>query len=231
VPVKLEIARRKARGGTQSAEPSASTLASAGKVPQVSILDGDDRLGLVKMDMCFPHIVVSSTGLGVVVLDRLDEERAERANVFACTVVRRNGVISFRRDLRELCAPEESAQFVRSINFVNWFEGGWFDEDRKQFIIAIAARVASQDGDGPFRILELETGNVRPGTWEVVSIALTQKHSGDVALALNLAAEHAVPRAAGPSSVGQGVTTESSGSRIGCGSLWAFLRWNAVAFP
>jgi hypothetical protein len=85
-PFSLEIAKRQDGSAAVTNVRDSLSKTADGVVtnPEVGVRRNDILLGRVSLDVALPTILVSSTGLGIVVLDKLDDERSRASNVFAC---------------------------------------------------------------------------------------------------------------------------------------------------
>ena len=79
---------------------------------------------------------------------------------------------------------------MRSMSLVFWYDCGWFDQARKQFVLV--GRGADADGKTTakyFRSIDLESGRVEEGSWDLVSRVLSEDNIDGLDQALRLAAE------------------------------------------
>jgi hypothetical protein len=195
IPVSFEFAMRKV--GT-SVVTSASDSLRYGPVvvpdPEVKVRDDNIRLGRGRLHLGFSPILVSSTGLGFVALNLFDPICSEPSNGYGLTIVNGNGAVRHRIKLSTLFTDEEIARFPRSITLVFSYGGGWFDETRKHLVLVSGAGALNENPNSRlFRIVDLDTGNVQTGGWDLVTRAISENHLGAIDEALGLAAERALP--------------------------------------
>jgi hypothetical protein len=108
----------------------------------------------------------------------------------AVVVVAKDGTVRHRKDLIDLFSEAEVERFFRSAGGVWWCGGGWIDEARKEVVVVSSGMGPGMSGRKRlFRVVSLETGNVRDGTLDLILTALAERNRGAMELALSLAAE------------------------------------------
>jgi hypothetical protein len=190
-PITFEIAERKPGSPPlEAAEDQLRDLWDVAANPEVKIRDGDLVLGKGSLERCPGRILISSTGMGFVGLDVRGYNYGSLRSGDALVVVARDGTVRHRKDLIDLFNEAEVKRFFRSAGGIWWCGGGWIDEARKEVVV-----VGSRMGPGMrgitrlFRVVSLETGEVRDSTTELILTALAERNRGAMVLALSLAAE------------------------------------------
>ncbi len=148
---------------------------------------GDTIIGKGTLDRAPRHIVISSTGLGFVGVDVYGHNFGELRNGAALVIVSIDGTIRHRKNLIDLFSAVEVGTFMRSTGSVWWSGYSWIDEKSKQVVI-----VSERSEPGRkrlFRTVDIESGEVRSGTSELVTIALRDRIPSAIEPAIELAAE------------------------------------------
>ncbi len=161
----------------------------------VRVRDGDLLLGQGRLKRCPRFIVISSTGLGFVGLDVRGYNYGELHSGDALVVVSRDGTVRHRKALIDLFSENEVDEFVRTAGGVAWCGGGWIDDTRKE-VVVLSRREFPDMKPIPrrLRIVDMETGKVRPGSSALALTALKERNRGAIDLAIELAGEfHLAP--------------------------------------
>jgi HEAT repeats len=123
------------------------------------------------------RVLVSAKGLGFVAL-----ERHGGIGYGDCVVlVPRDGKAIRKLRLPDLFDTKTIASFPRSTSSINWFRGGWIDEDTGAVVVVGIGRL--------LRVVRFDSEDVLPGGPEVVLGGLRQLESRGLGLALELSVE------------------------------------------
>jgi hypothetical protein len=158
--------------------------------PEVKVREGDIVHGRAKLDRSPRRILISSTGLGFVGIDVGGYNYGLLRSGDAVVIVGKDGTVRHRKDLIDLFTEEEVGRFLRTAGGVWWAGGGWIDERLREVVI-VSSDAGPQDNRIPrlFRIVNMETGDVRPGSAREIITALAERNRGALDQALELTAE------------------------------------------
>jgi hypothetical protein len=193
VPIAFEIVERRPGSAPVAATREPYREEEGAKPEPVSVREGDLVLGKGILDRAPRWIVISSTGLGFVGVDVYGHNFAELRNGHALVVVSKDGVVRHHKDLIDLFTESEVGGFMRSTGSVHWIGGVWIDERRKEVIV-----VSSPTGlwrGRLYRIVNMESGQVRDASSDVILTALAEVNLGALEQALELTAELKLDRA------------------------------------
>lgn len=154
---------------------------------RVAVREGDVVLGRLKLDDPPSTILISSTGLGLVLLDLygLNYTLFSRKDP-AITVVSLKGKILHQRSLFSLFSEKEIPLFQRSLsNCIFWLRCAWIDEEKQQ--IVVVGRNSTLKGTDPVAVISFQEGTVRPGGTKEVMRAISTKNPGGLTNALDFA--------------------------------------------
>jgi hypothetical protein len=194
-PVELTIARRKpssapvprVRARLVDLE-NQGTVLDTQAANDVDVRSGDTVLGRAKVTHPPLLVLVSSTGLGVVLLDLygLDSMLLTQGEP-AVTVLSTNGKVAYTAKLSELFQSADWAGFTRTMSgCVWWLRDAWIDEERRE--VVIVAKCNSAKGTYPLAVLRLDTGVIRHGSNRDVLRAIATRNPAGLRPALDAVA-------------------------------------------
>jgi hypothetical protein len=204
-PVELTIAQRLA--GTPPVIASRSKITEVmGKGyfiqsfpgQEIAVRKGDRILGRVRIDIPPGAVLVSSTGLGVVLLDIYGGNYTffSRDDP-ALTIITLEGKILYRKTLQSLFTTEQIATFYRTgSNTAFWLQAAWIDEDRLE--IVVVGRSGVEKIHDPIVVVKFNTGEARPGGRDEIVRAFQTMNAGAVGYALELAERWRITETIGP---------------------------------
>lgn len=189
-PVTFQIAERKPGSAPVVPAEDEGRRRTVVANRDVTVREGDLILGSGRLDRSPAQIVISSTGLGFVGLDVRGYNYGDVRSNDALVVVSGDGRIRHRKAMIDLFSEQELHRFVRTAGSIWWSGGGWIDENRKE-VVVLGSREFPEMEPIPrlFRVVSLETGEVRKGSSDVVLTALAETNRGALDEALDLAAE------------------------------------------
>jgi hypothetical protein len=153
----------------------------------VDVRSGDTVLGRTKVVHPPVKVLVSSTGLGIVLLDLygLDSILLTQG-LPAVTVLSIDGKVARTAKLSELFQPADWANFTRTMSgCVWWLRDAWIDENRQE--VVIVAGNDSVKGAYPLAVLRLDTGVIRHGSNQDVLRAIATRNPSGLTSALDAA--------------------------------------------
>jgi hypothetical protein len=152
----------------------------------VVVRKGDAVLGRRAVNNPPGTILISSTGLGVVLLDLygFNFTVASGKNP-ALTVLSRNGTPRYSKSLHDLFDGETRVNFPRTGSGTFWLDHAWIDEQRKE--IVIVGRKDGRQGTPPLAVVGFEKGSVRSGGVQDVLQAISSRNRGALKSALEVA--------------------------------------------
>jgi len=195
IPVTFEFARRGAdRSPVTSVRASgAANLQTLLPDQEVVVRPGDVVLGRGKLDVVVPRILLSSQGLGFVVIDIVPQRPNGSATVPALTTVSEDGKTRRTKNLADLFGECDIGSFFGTGLGIWWCASAWIDDESSELVV-VASKYPSivEPVIRPFRTINLKSGQVKDGTAETVLRALSSTHDES---ALNVAIEVTIERA------------------------------------
>jgi len=193
-PVELTIAQRKA--GSSPVRPARAKVVSLegqGNVYEmlaredVAVRDSDSVHGRVALDTPSAAILVSTTGIGIVLLDLYGlNHTLMSGDVPALKIVSLKGNPAHSIKLESLFSHDEIVSFQRTLSgCLSWWRCAWIDEDRRELIVV--GRNTNKNGSDPLASIAFDTGVVRRGGREDVMRAILTRNPGALASALDIA--------------------------------------------
>jgi hypothetical protein len=144
----------------------------------VDVRKGDIVLGRAKVTHPPSTVLVSSTGLGVVLLDLygLNFTLLTRGDA-ALTLLSLNGQTRFTKKLTDLFQPKVVSGFACTMsNCPGWLRAAWIDEENRELVVVGAN---STNSINPLSIVKLDTGTVRVGTNQDILRAIVSRNPVD----------------------------------------------------
>lgn len=158
--------------------------------PDVKVREGDLVHGRGKLERCPREVLISSNGSGFVGLDVRGYNYGHLRSGNALVIVAKDGAVRHGLNLIDLFREDDVENFQHTAGGVDWLGAGWIDDRRGQVIVVSTNRGnADERIDRLFRIVNLQTGKVRPGSPDEILTALVEANPGGLAMALELAAE------------------------------------------
>jgi hypothetical protein len=150
---------------------------------EIAVREGDTVCGQVKLDKPPGSTLVSSTGLGVVLLDVYGGNWTVASGKDpAVTLVSRQGEILHTIPLGSLF----KVGFHRTGGgSLMWLKCAWIDEEKRE--VVVVGRKDREEDTEPVSVVDFSTGRVRPGGTEQVLQAITTKNPAALSYALDLA--------------------------------------------
>jgi hypothetical protein len=193
-PVELTIAQQKP--GSSRVQPGRAKVVrveGAGDEYQMADADKvavrpDDTVhGCIGLDNPSSTILVSNTGLGVVLLDRYGHNYTLVAGKDpAVKIVSLKGQLLHSIKLESLFSSEEILRFRPTLSGSRfWLLRAWIDEERQELVIV--GRDNEQAEPDPIAVVKLATGVVRRGNAEDIMRAVATKKPDALAAALDVA--------------------------------------------
>jgi hypothetical protein len=189
-PVDLTIAER--APGTSSVEPAKAVVESR---DGLFVMTKNANIAVRKDDIVHARItlrhppaltLVSSTGLGVVLLDYYGINSRPLETGYAVTLLSLTGDVRHERKLSDILTQEEISRYDNQTGSVWWLGGSWIDETDHEVVI-IGSTYNLGKADRPIVLVNLDSGKVRRGGKEDVRKAITQLNPGGLELALDIA--------------------------------------------
>lgn len=151
--------------------------------PRIRVRDGDIVHGRVELDRAPRKILVSSTGRGVVILDKYGFNGA-KDNDFVFYSLK--GECLQRKDRDDLFTFEQRRTFTPRDGYLIWLSGCWIDEQRGHVVIVGSAEKSVRK---PIISVSLDTGTVAICGPEVVDRAIVERNPAALSRALELGRE------------------------------------------
>jgi hypothetical protein len=154
--------------------------------PAVAVRPGDKLLGRAGLSVLLPTLFVSSTGLGVVVLNVVPYAPEEQESCHALAILSNDGSVRLRSSLAGIFDDDESSRFLRTGTGVRWWSSAWIDEEKEELVV-VGTRHPNVVGlsPRPFRTIKLASGRVSDGS----ALNMVRVLSGKVPGALDDAIE------------------------------------------
>jgi hypothetical protein len=152
----------------------------------VDVRKGDVVLGRAKITDPPSTVLVSSTGLGVVLLDQygLNYALLTRGDP-ALTVVSLNGQTRFTKKLNDLFDAKAVGEFPCTMSGCpGWLDAAWIDEQRRELVI-IGANGTNEVN--PLAVVRLDTGVARVGSSQDILQAIVTRNPEGLTPALEAA--------------------------------------------
>lgn len=147
---------------------------------------GDIIHGKAKFDKCPGQIIVSSTGLGVVLLDLygmnlslLDPGEP------AVTILSLDGKILNAKKIVDLFDEKAIGRFYRGWSNLGWLQDSWIDEEKREVVI-LGLGKTDEDANS-IAVINIDTGKVRNGLSADILRAIASRNPGALAAALDSA--------------------------------------------
>lgn len=158
--------------------------------PQVKVREGDTILAQGKLEDCPGTFVISSQGHGFAGLDLSGHNYPVwGGRVPALVIFSRKGVVQHQIKITQLLAGDHTS-FESSAGGTWWCRTGWYDDQSKELIVVTRVRNKSQTrSDTLFKIVSLDTGKVRTGSWNEVLAVFKDRNAGAYEPALELVIE------------------------------------------
>jgi hypothetical protein len=193
-PVELTIAQR-APGALPVIRAEAKVVEVAGKgyvyesYPgrEIAVRKGDTIRGRARLDVPPGGMLVSTSGLGVVLFDIYGGNHTlfSRQDP-ALTTIRIDGKILQRKTLQSLFAAKQISAFHRtSSNTTFWLDLAWIDEEKHEVVIVANSEV--ERANQPITVVGFESGAVRQGSRDEIVRAIRSMNPGALNSALEMA--------------------------------------------
>lgn len=196
-PVSLTIAERRA-----GSAPVRSAMAGEGTAcgtflatvdPAIRVRDGDIVHGRIDLDQPPGVVLVSSTGKGIVTLDKYGfNGLGPKAGIDDLVIYSLNGKVLHRKDRSALFDAKARQHFCGGDGCLTWLDSSWLDEKRAHIVI-VGVRRGEKATSRPVLIVTLSSGEVRPGSTELIDRAISERNPNALSQALDLARSMKLP--------------------------------------
>jgi hypothetical protein len=190
-PVTLTIAQR--REGSPPVRGASATPVEDGDFyvptqdPEIRVRDGDTVHGRVDLDRPPAHILVSSTGKGIVTIDAYGFNHGLGPEQEDLVVFSIKGEVLHRKRRKDLFDEETRRRFSGGQGVFAWLRTSWLDEKRDD--IEIIGFWTNDGKPPPILTVGLTSGEVRQGGNEVIDRAICERNLDALSRALGLAVE------------------------------------------
>jgi hypothetical protein len=141
--------------------------------PDVRVRDGDTVHGQIELDRPPKVILVSSTGRGIVTIDKYGFNGNESDDL---VIYSKTGKLLHRKDRKQLFDEKVRSDFHYGNGFVKWLDCCWLDEKRGDIVLV---GVNNRDRRAfPLLTVSMSTGDVRPGGPELIERAWDERIPG-----------------------------------------------------
>lgn len=189
-PVAFEFAERKPGSSPVKKSQDEGDFDRVTPNSEVKVRVGDIIHGGGEFMRCPHWILISSTGHGFVGIDVRGYNFGLRHTGDAVVIVGKEGTFRHRKALIDLFSEEEIGRFHRTGGGIDWAGGGWIEERRREVIVVSkSGGTETMPVSRLFRIVNFETGQVRPGSSQEIVTALAEHNAGAIQLALDLTTE------------------------------------------
>lgn len=156
------------------------------KSNEVDPREGDVIHGRVKLENTPGRILVSSTGLGVVLLDQYGMNLSLlNAGEPAVTILSLNGKILHAKKIVELFDEPALGNFYHGWSNIGWLQDSWIDEEKHE-VVVLGLGKTNEDANS-IAVINIDTGKVRHGTPQDLLQAITTRNHAGLAAALDSA--------------------------------------------
>ena len=156
------------------------------KSNEVDPREGDVIHCRVKLEITPGRILVSSTGLGVVLLDQygmnlslLDQGEP------AVTILSLNGRILHAKKIVELFDDASVGKFYHGWSNLGWLQDAWIDEEKHEVVILGLGK--TQGEANSIAVINMDSGKIRHGTSTDILRAITTRNLAGMTFALDSA--------------------------------------------
>jgi hypothetical protein len=191
-PISLTLAERKpgsspVRSATaREATPRGTFLAKID--PAIRVRDGDIVHGRIDLNQPPKVILVSSTGKGIVTMDKYGfNGLGSEAGVDDLVVYSLKGKVLHRKNRDGVFPANARWMFHHGDGYVGWLRDSWLDDKRGEIVI-----VGQLPKDKAVLTVNFESGEVRTATTELIDRAITERDPNGLSQALDLAREFKV---------------------------------------